>query len=154
MALDSKARAVLFGTPILSRQIHKCVKGKGSISKEELRSIFPDVETETFNHTLRNLKNQGVLEHVDGMVSYREGAPDPHGSQADRAWKAACLLKSFKLDELCRAADITWSYAQRTLARWCSKGLAVKSGASLRGAPAVWTMVGGNPNSRPITRRK
>ena len=65
------------------------------------------METETFNHTLRNLKNQGVLENVDGMVSYREGAPDPHGSQADRAWKAACLLKSFKLDELCRAATLS-----------------------------------------------
>lgn len=154
MALDSKARAVLFGTPILSRQIHKCVKGKGSISKEELRSIFPDVETETFNHTLWKLKRRGVLENEEGIVSFREDAPEPRGDKADRVWKAACLLKSFKLDELCRTADVTWDYAQRIMDRWCSKGLAVKSGASLRGAPAVWTMVGGNPNSRPITRRK
>ena len=154
MALDKEARTTLFGTPVLSRQIRKCVRGKGSVSESELRSIFSDIKTATFNHTIWNLKNQGVLESVDGMLSCLDDAPEIQGSQADRAWKAACLLKSFQLDELCRAADITWDYAQRIMARWRRKGFAIKHGSSLRGAPAVWTMAAKIPNVRPITRRK
>ena len=154
MALDSKAREILFGTPILSRQIRKCVQGKGKVTENELRSIFADVSAKTFSHTLWNLTHQGVLNSRDGILSCCPDTPEMQGSQADRAWKAACLLRSFRLDELCRAADIKWDYAQRITARWGRKGLAVKSGTSMRGAPAVWTMVGGNPYARPIIRRK
>ena len=154
MALDKEARAVLFGTPMLAHQIRKCVQGKGSMPESELRSIFSDINKSVFDHAVWKLVNRGVLARKDGEISFCPDAPAIRGNQADRAWKAACLLKSFRLEELCRTADIKWTYAQRLMARWVSKGLAVKNGTSCRGSFAVWTMKPADPNNRPVNRRK
>ena len=101
MALDKEARAVLFGTPMLAHQIRKCVQGKGSMPESELRSIFSDIDKSVFDHAVWKLVNRGVLARKDGEISFCPDAPAIRGNQADRAWKAACLLKSFRLEELC-----------------------------------------------------
>jgi hypothetical protein len=154
MALDKEARTTLFGTPVLSRQIRKCVQGKQCIAEKELREIFQDVGSNLYNQTLRQLNKQGVLVRKDGNVSFLNDAPALQGSQADRAWKAALLLRTFSLEELCRTAEIKWSYAQKLMSVWVRKGLAVKLQPSRSKAPAIWSMEAKNPPVRPITRRK
>lgn len=154
MALDKEARTTLFGTPVLARQIRKCVQSKQNIPEKELRAIFQDVKSNLYHKTLTQLGKQGVLVRNNGTITFLEDAPVLYGSQADRAWKAALLLKTFSLEELCRTADIKWAYAQKLMSIWVKKGLAVKLQPSRSKAPAVWSMAAKNPPVRPITRRK
>ena len=154
MALDNKAREILFGTPMFARQLRKCIEDRGSIREEELREFFPDIGSNLFNQTLRQLRRQGVIQRQNGTVTYLSSAPEIQGFQADRAWRAACLLKSFSLGELCRTAEISWTYAQRLVGRWVKNGVAVKTAGSRRGAPAVWAMKTGETETRPVRNQR
>lgn len=152
MALGKQARAVLFGTPLLSRQLRKCIEAKGSVSEKEVREIFGDVGSNQYHKTLRQLQSQKVIDRQDGVLTFRADAPTMLGSQADRAWKAALLLKSFEIQELCKMAEIKWTYAQRLLSHWVKNGAAVKVVDSRKGAPAIWTMISNTEDPRPVRR--
>ena len=154
MALDRKAREILFGTPVFARQLRKCIESKGTATEAELWDIFQDVGRYLFHKTLRKLHLQGVVETRDGMIVALQEAPAMRGCQADRAWRAACLLKSFRLDELCRIAEINWTYAQRLVGRWVKSGVAVKTAGSRRGAPAIWSMTAGKSATRPVRNQR
>lgn len=154
MALDSKAREILFGTPVFARQMRKCIESKGSSTEAELWEIFKDVGRYLFNKTLMQLQHQGVISINGKQINAVKDAPAMCGCQADRAWRAACLLKTFRLDELCRIAEINWAYAQRLVGWWVRAGVAVKVTESRRGESAIWSMTTGKSGIRPIRRQK
>lgn len=154
MLLTKEQRTILFGTPLLSRQVRKCVQSKGAASADEIREIFHDVGSNLYNQTLRQLQRQGVLVRAGGKIVYCTDAPTLLGCQADRVWKAARLLQSFGLDELCKTADVKWTYAQKLLSRWSRSGFVVKIADSCRGFPGIWRITPSAPIARPVQRRK
>lgn len=154
MLLTKEQRTVLFGTPMLSRQIRKCVQSKGTASAAEIREIFHDVGSNLYNKTIRQLQNQGVLVRHGGKITYRTDAPMLLGCQADRTWKAARLLRSFGLDDLCKTADVKRGHAQRLLSIWSQSGFVVRIADSRRGMPGIWRITPSAPAVRPVKRRK
>jgi hypothetical protein len=127
MQLNKEQRSSLFQTPVLSRQIRKCVEAKGSMSERDLRSIFLDVPSNHFFNAVRQLVVQGVLTRKDAVVSFNgNGAQPPKGTTADRVWKAAVQLGCFTIEELVRISEVNWEYVEKLLLRWARGGHVTK----------------------------
>lgn len=148
MALSRAQRQILFDTPLLSRQMRKCVQARGSMQEQELRDVFSDIRSNQFFKTLRQLAEQKALVRSEGVVTFlADTAGELQGSQADRVWKAARLLGSFSLPDLIRISEVSWEYAEKLLLRWARAGYVHKVNSTGKG---IWRTAPDLPSVRPV----
>jgi hypothetical protein len=129
MPLKAQEREVLFGTPILARQLRKYVEGKGKVSQQQTRLDFPDVSINTFCKTIGQLVSAGELIKDEGILSVSPDAKMAPGSRPDAAWKAARILRVFTDAKLAQIAAVDVKYAKTICATWKRAGLLIEVGS-------------------------
>lgn len=122
MPLRAQERNVLFGTPVLSRQIRKYVGAKGRVPVKQARLEFGDIGTKTFYATVDRLIKTGDLLRDGNDLCMSLEAKAGIGMKADACWKAARLLGTFRVAKLAKVADIRPGYATTLCARWRKLG--------------------------------
>lgn len=121
-------RAAIFQTRVIQRQIQKYVRFREEIPRKELAEFFATVKKTTFDASLHYLKKRGAL-IVDENDVYRPGKIDEIvASRADRAWKAARIMRTFTSRELAITADLDRQYVSDLFATWVAQDYIVQVG--------------------------
>ncbi|MGD1832527.1 MAG: hypothetical protein ACPKOP_04190 [Sphaerochaetaceae bacterium] len=110
------------------RQIHKYVKFREEIPRKELAEFFGAVKNTTFNSALHDLKKRGAI-IADEHDVYRPGAAEEIvACRADRAWKAARIMRTFTSRELAITAELDRQYVSDLFATWVAQDYIVQVG--------------------------
>lgn len=125
--LTPKERAVLFSTRVVSVQIQRYIEAKGVVDMDQLVKAFPEVKRRDMGKRIKNLSDRGIVIREAGcfIATYKV---QPYGDQADRAWKAARLLKTFNPGQIARLADVEREHAGMLCRYWRDSGHLVKIG--------------------------
>ncbi len=121
-------RAAIFQTPVLRRQIQKYVRFRGEIPRKELSDFFATASKRTFDAALWALKKRGAL-LVDEDDVYTIGEADEIvASRADRAWKAARMMRTFTAKGLAITAGVDHRYVVDLCSTWAAHNWIVRVG--------------------------
>lgn len=148
MALDKEVRTVLFNSGLRRTQIRKYVFGKGSVSIDEIRSVFGDIDKETLKASIKSMKRDGLISIENGIVTSLE--TEIKEPKAETAYRAARVLKEFTLKDLALYSGASQCYCSHLVHSWIRKGIAVQVGENK--VFSVYRLVLDVP--RPMVKKK
>ena len=126
MALDKEVRTVLFNSGLRRTQIRKFVFGKGSVSIDEIRSVFGDIDKETLRASIKSMKRDGLISIENGIVTSLE--TEIKEPKAETAYRAAKVLKEFTVKDLALYSGASQAYCSHLVHSWIRKGIAAQVG--------------------------
>lgn len=121
--MNHKSRTLLFGTPLISRQMRRYIESHLQVTTKQLRQDFSDIQSNTIYKTLAQLEQAGRIEREGSIVRITDAAYTEPSAQADRAWKGAQILKVFTRERLALISDVSVNYISLLCNRWCTQEL-------------------------------
>lgn len=127
MHISPSERKVLFGTPVISRQIQKYVEAKGSVGLDAICEVFNELPRRTLRNHLLQLCQRGAMKKEEGVYIASKDYTGI-GAKADNAWRAARLLSTFDPASLAKVASIDRDHAATLCRTWLNEGLLIRIG--------------------------
>ena len=127
MRISPTEREVLFGTPVIARQIQKYVEAKGSAGLDSICEVFDELPRRTLRNHLLQLCQRGAMRKEEGVYIASKDYTGI-GAKADNAWRAARLLSTFDPASLAKVASVDREHAATLCRTWLNEGLLIRIG--------------------------
>ncbi len=138
MLISPTERRVLFGTPVIARQIQKYVEAKGEVGLDSIAEVFGELPRRVVRQYLTQLCKRGAMRKDSGVYIATDGYVGI-GVKADNAWRAARILSTFDPPTLAKVAEVDPEHAATLCRSWLREGFVVLMGR--RGRTPIYRLI-------------
>nr|WP_319473062.1 hypothetical protein [uncultured Sphaerochaeta sp.] len=127
MHINPTEREVLFGTPVIARQLQKYVEAKGTVGLDAICEVFSELPRRTIRNHLLQLCQRGAMTKQEG-VYIASSEYTGIGVKADNAWRAARILSTFDPATLAKVSSIDREHSATLCRMWLKEGFLLRIG--------------------------